>query len=184
MHDPRSDEALMTAHAREGDEAAFAELVKRYRDMLATVVRRRVKDPEDVRDLVQQAFLQAHRARHRYQPSRPLRPWLYTIAANLSRDFARLRRHAAEVRSEHEAAAPSGRDPIAVLREQRLVRRAVAELPATQRAVVAMHWFEGLTYPEIAERIGSTPTAIKLHGFRGKKALAVLLRARCELVAA
>ena len=185
MHDFRSDEDLMIAYARDDDEAAFVELVARYRDMLTTVVRRRVKDPEDVRDLVQQALLQIHRARQRYQPDRPLRPWLYTIAANLSRDFVRLRRHQVEVHVEHEWAAPVGRDPIERGRERQLVSRAIAALPPKQRAVLALHWFEGLTYREIAERIGATPTAIKLRGHRGQKALGVLLvRERPELAAA
>ena len=185
MHEPRSDEALMTAYVRDDDQAAFVELVRRYRDMLTTVVRRRVADPEEVRDLVQRAFLQMHRARHRYEAGRPLRPWLYTIAANLSRDFVRLRRHRLEVHLEHESAAPAGRDPVTLTREKDLVRRAIAALPPKQRAVVAMHWFEGLTYREIAQRIGGTPTAIKLHGYRGKKALAELLeRERPELRAA
>jgi len=171
MNDSRSDEALMTAYAEDGDQAAFAELFARYQPLLTSVVRRRVQDPEDARDLVQQAFLQAHRARDRYHPGRPLRPWLHTIAANLSRDFVRLRRHTCEIQVDHDAPAPPTRDPIVVLRERHLVRRAVSELPHKQRDVMAMHWFEGMTYREIAARIGATPTAVKLHGYRGKKAL-------------
>ena len=75
----------MAAYA-DGDHAAFRELFARNAPLLTRVVRSQVASDDECRDLVQQTFLQLHRARRDYRKGEPLRPWLLTIAYNLCRD--------------------------------------------------------------------------------------------------
>ncbi|MBN1612092.1 MAG: hypothetical protein JW940_36005 [Polyangiaceae bacterium] len=79
-----TDEELMLAY-RAGDREAFRELFRRYAPRLEPMFRKRVSDPELARDLLQQTFLQLHRARNDYREGAQLRPWLFAIALNLAR---------------------------------------------------------------------------------------------------
>jgi RNA polymerase sigma-70 factor (ECF subfamily) len=159
-----------------GDQRAFAEIFRRYADVVTSLVRRRVRRHEDACDVVQQTFLQMHRARARFDPERLLRPWLFTIAANLSRDHARRSHHHREVTSDIEVAAPTSGDPLVSASERLRVRRALAALPANQREVLELHWIEGASYRDIAARTGASHAAVKLRAFRGRAALRDALR--------
>src|SRR5688500_5470287 len=83
-----SDEELMAAHTG-GDADAFAQLYRRYAQPLLRLMLRQQRFDEEALDLVQQTFLQVHRARADYDPNRRFRPWLYAIALNLSREAMR-----------------------------------------------------------------------------------------------
>ena len=85
-----ADEVLMQQWI-EGDDRAFDELFSRYAGRLYRLMRRSVHRDEEAHELVQQSFLQLHRARKDWQPGKPLRPWLITIALNLRRQHARSR---------------------------------------------------------------------------------------------
>src|SRR5215467_14772428 len=100
----RSDEELMLAYAN-GDESAFRELFRRYAPMLLRLCTRQVGRPADAQDLVQQTFLQLHRARRDFRADMRLRPWIMTIALNLARDLLRRRGRRPESAME-EAALP------------------------------------------------------------------------------
>src|SRR5438128_1919265 len=84
----RSDEELMRAYVS-GDSAAFRELFERYGPVLLRVMRHQLRRPEEARDLVQQTFLQLHRSRLDFREGAQLRPWLFTIAMNLKREYFR-----------------------------------------------------------------------------------------------
>ena len=73
----------------DGDRAAFDALFSRYAPRLRQMLGRRIARGEDVADVVQQTFLQLHRARKDFRVDAKLRPWLYTIALNLSRQYFR-----------------------------------------------------------------------------------------------
>lgn len=88
----RTDEELM-ADYRAGDRSAFRELYDRYAPVLERTMLRDLWHPEEARDLVQQTFLQLHRARHDFDPNQKLRPFIFTIALNLKREhFRRIKR--------------------------------------------------------------------------------------------
>ncbi len=76
-------------HVSEGDHAAFKELFERYSAQLLRMMRRQIRSDEDARDLVQQTFLHLHRARYDFRLGSALRPWLFTIAMNLRREYFR-----------------------------------------------------------------------------------------------
>src|SRR5262245_34419269 len=84
----KSDEELMASYVA-GDEPSFRALFRRHAPVLLRTLGRDLWRPEDANDLVQQTFLQLHRGRRDYQLGRPLRPWLYTIAFNVKREYFR-----------------------------------------------------------------------------------------------
>lgn len=171
----QTDEELMAAYVA-GDDAAFDLLFQRYAPMLLRMMRRQLAQPEDGQELVQQTFLQLHRARLDFEPGRRLRPWLMTIAFNLKREYFRRKKRRPEAPLDVD---PAVDDP----NEHRLERtqaaeglqRALARLPEGQRVVIAMHWFDGLSFPEVAEITGLTLSAVKVRAHRGYRALRELL---------
>ena len=174
--DARSDEALMAAY-RAGDRAAFDALFARYAPRLRQMLTRRIHRAADVADLVQQTFLQLHRARADFREGAKLRPWLYTIALNLARQYFRRKGRRPETGlGEHEP-AQRGREgdperPV-VARELRLALQA---LPAAQREVIELHWFEGLSFAEISEVTGDSRSALKVRAHRTYKKLKSILK--------
>jgi RNA polymerase sigma-70 factor (ECF subfamily) len=163
----RSDEELMLAHAS-GDPSAFRELFERHAAPLARLMLRDLYVREEANDLVQQAFLQLHRARLDFDPKQRLKPWLYTIALNLKREHFRRKK-----RRPEQLLGDDGNDTAVGPREQERIeaRRALGwaleQVPADQREVIELHWFAGLSFPEVSEVLGITPTAAKVRAHRG-----------------
>jgi RNA polymerase sigma-70 factor (ECF subfamily) len=164
----RSDEDLMTAYLRD-DPSAFRELFARFAPGLLRFVRHKVRSDADAEELVQQTFLQLHRARHDFRGGRPLRPWILTIAANLARDLLRRRGRRSEWPLCGDESAPVV-DPDQGLVDTG-VRTAVAGLPASLRAAVELHWFEGLSFEEIGARLRLRPGTVRVRAHRGYAAL-------------
>jgi RNA polymerase sigma-70 factor (ECF subfamily) len=75
-----------------GEEGAFRELVNQYQDDVYTFLRRLLNRSDLVDDVFQETFIQLYVSRNTFDPSRPLRPWLFTIAANKARFASALRR--------------------------------------------------------------------------------------------
>lgn len=151
-----------------GDRAAFAELFRRYAPRLQRLLLRDLGRSDAAHDLVQQTFLQLHRARHDFRAGARLRPWLFTIALNLKRQhFRRLgRRPEASLPTDGaEPVAPRG-NPEARAGDAEL-RAALQQLPEPQREVIVLHWFEGLSFREIAETVGASQPAVKVRAHRG-----------------
>ncbi|MCB9727180.1 MAG: RNA polymerase sigma factor [Deltaproteobacteria bacterium] len=170
-----TDEELFLRYVG-GDEAAFAELFARYAPVIGRLVGRRVRDPDVARDLVQQAFLQLHRARRDFRPDALLRPWFFTIALNVVRRHYRPKRlrtvELDEVASHLPSVAPH--DPVAA-EAARALHAALERLPEAQREAVELHWLEGLSFAEVAEVAGCSTGAAKVRAHRGYEALRGLL---------
>lgn len=174
----RSDEALMAAFVA-GDEAAFDALFERYAARLLGMLRRSMASEDDARDLLQQTFQQLHRARRDFRPDARLRPWLYTIAMNLKREhFRRLARRPETALDLQRHGEPSIEPEVEGRFEHgRAVRAAVASLPQSQRVVIELHWFEELSFAEIAQVLGLGLSAVKVRAHRGYARLRELLEA-------
>ena len=167
-----SDEELMQAYTT-GDDAAFDELFTRYAPMLLRVIQRQLRSQEEANDLVQQTFLQLHRARHDFRSDAKLRPWLFTIALNLKREhFRRVKR-----RPEVELVLDGHADPTALengvdrYEAAKTLDYALEKLPETQREVIELHWFGEFSFNEIATLVGASLSAVKVRAHRGYRTL-------------
>lgn len=176
----KSDEQLMAAYVA-GDAAAFDELFARYAPVLLRVMRQQLRSQEEANDLVQQTFLQLHRARHDFRSDAKLRPWLFTIALNLKREhLRRLKR-----RPETELALDGRHDPkansdVGRLEAARTLHVALERLQPNYREVIELHWLGELSFPEISELLGASLSAVKVRAHRGYAALREILHDAME----
>jgi RNA polymerase sigma-70 factor (ECF subfamily) len=169
----RTDEELMLAYAG-GDQGAFRELFARLAPVLLRVVTRTVGRPADAQDIVQQTFLQLHRARKDYKPDMRARPWVMTIAMNLARDLLRRRGRRPEANIDDVVLADPRADAGAsseAAATKAQVRAALAALPKDQRVVIELHWFEDLSFNEIAMIVEASPGAVRVRAHRGYETL-------------
>ncbi len=152
-----------------GDAGAFRELFQRYAPVLLRLCTRQVGRPADAQDLVQQTFLQLHRARRDFRADMRLRPWIMTIALNLARDLLRRRGRRPETQVDEAAlpAIPASAPADAEADIARRVRLALGTLPREQREVIELHWFEQLSFTEIAGIVGATSGAVRVRAHRG-----------------
>jgi len=174
LHDP--DVRLMM-QVRDGDAAAFTELVLRYQNRLLTVLEHLVGSREQAEDLAQDVFVRVFKARQRYEPEAKFSTWLFTIANNVASNALRSRSRRREVgvpegngadstplALDQLAKAASGFMPTRALdkaEQAEMVRSAVAALSERQRMALLLAKFEGMSYQDIAQTMGLSVQAIK-----------------------
>lgn len=166
-----------------GDSAAFRVIFERYAPLLLRSMLRELYAREEANDLVQQTFLQLHRARADFDPGQKLKPWIFTIAMNLKREYFRRKKRRPE-RSLDSEGAPEPATPArgaAQVEARRTLARVLAELPADQREVIELHWFDGLEFPEVATVVGASVSAVKVRAHRGYVRLRAALGEGAEL---
>ncbi len=175
MSDDASDESLMAAYAA-GDERAFLRLFASVAPKLYGFFMRCFGDRTACDELLQTTFFRVHRARRSYRPELALRPWLFTIAAHVRRDELRRRRRLREDPGEEALAAaedagaveraPDVEASVAARDTVARVRSALQSLPESQRVVVHLHRYEGLTFGQIAGVLGTSEVAVRGRAFR------------------
>jgi RNA polymerase sigma-70 factor (ECF subfamily) len=162
-----SDEELLGRFCR-GQTDAFGVLVRRYERELFGYLRRYLGDSSLAEDVFQNTFLQLYLKSGQYEPGRPVRPWLYTIATHQAIDA--LRRNArhqvlsleqkredstdGELRSlldTLESRGPAPLDNLSAQERKERVRAGVERLPDFLREVVILAYYQGLKYREIAD---------------------------------
>jgi RNA polymerase sigma-70 factor (ECF subfamily) len=151
--------------------AAVAPALRRY--LLS-----HVRDGAAADDLVQETFLQMHRARHTYDPSLPLMPWAMAIARNVRLMDRRTRSRRPWATGDVTELPLPVRGEAAVYAERLEVREALAQVGASRRQAVIEHHVLGLSFKEIAAKAGIAETAAKLRSSRGMAQLRALLRGR------
>jgi RNA polymerase sigma factor (sigma-70 family) len=180
LHDAERD--LLVRH-RNGDAQAFAELVARFRRPVYGYLVRCGLEATVCDDLFQEVFATIHRAAGTYQSDRPVRPWVFTITANVVRSHHRATR-VREVALQREDGAPDP-DPVpdgyqvAAARETAVwMERAIAALPAVQREVVILCCVEQLPQGDVATILDIPVNTVKTHLRRARTALAQALARR------
>ena len=182
MHASDDDEAELVAlmvDYQAGQLAAFERLYGRLAGELERFLAAVLRDPQVVRDLVQETFLELHRSRRTYRPPLPVRPWVFGVARNVvrrhRRDTARRRRF--EEPARDEARAPTAPEPGSNAAAVDL-ERALALLPPGKRDAWLLHHGEGLSFKEVARRLGIGVGNAKLRSSRAMGALRAYLGAR------
>jgi RNA polymerase sigma-70 factor (ECF subfamily) len=164
-----TDRALMW-RIRNGDEAAFADLVRRHGGGMLGVAARMLRSRADAEDAVQRAFLRCFTAARAYRPEWAVSTWLYRILANVCFDEIRRRR-------VRETAVPAREETRVTDRagERIDLDRALARVPDEARALLLLRYAEGLSYGELARVRGITVNTVKSQLARGKSILRAAL---------
>lgn len=146
-----------------GENEAFTQLFHRYAPRLRRVLSFQVGVRTEVDDLVQQTFLQVHRARRDFDANQLFRPWIFTILLNLRRELYRKRKRRPEV------AIADVMEPRTEARTEAelALEMALTRLPLAQREVIVLHWFGGLSFSQVAEVVGARTAAVKVRAHRG-----------------
>jgi len=158
-------DAEAVGRAREGDHAAFRVLVERYQGRAFRLALRVLRDEDQARDVVQDAFLKVYGSLDRFEGRSGFYTWLYRIVMNLCLDRKRRDRSDREVEWSDEtltqaapaAAAPASTGPDAEVERLELrvlVARAIDALPQDARRTIQLREIDGLSYKEIAAALG------------------------------
>jgi RNA polymerase sigma-70 factor (ECF subfamily) len=148
-----ADERALVIAAQRGEREAFSELVRTHERRAYAVARAIVVNHEDAEDAVQEAFLHAYRALHRFLPDQAFGAWLHRIVANAALDITR-RRKVRDADELPESVASPFRDPAEASELRRRLQEALESLPARQRAVIVLHDVEGFKHSEIGVTLG------------------------------
>lgn len=161
---------------QQGRFEAFDDLYEALSPALRRYLLSHTRDGARADDLVQDVFLQLHRARHTYDPAYPVTPWVMAIARHvwlMDRRTQSRRPWAPEDVTEMELPV---RGEAAAYAAKADVRRALGQVAATRRSAVIQHHVLGWSFKEIAEKTGIAETAAKLRSSRGMAQLRTLLK--------
>ncbi len=157
-----AEQAVILA-CRRGDTNAFAQLVHTYQDVALRTAFLMTGDQQTAEDIAQNAFLSAFRNIHRFDLSRPFRPWFLAILVNEARMVLRSQRR--QPFHDLDPSLPSDADsPLLEAMqadERRLVRAALAQLDEPFRTAAVLYYFNNLSVDEIASSTGSQPGTVK-----------------------
>jgi RNA polymerase sigma-70 factor (ECF subfamily) len=155
------DDAILLNAARAGDVDAFEVLVRRYQAGVYRVAFRILGSRADAQDATQETFVRAWRALPRFRHDSAVSTWLYRIVTRRCLDRLTTRPATAPL---DDVEVESGLDPAEAAEQRerlRAVARAVAGLPAEQRAALVLREFEGLSYQEVADVLAISLPAVK-----------------------
>lgn len=169
--------AQLMKKVQAGDQEAYRQFLDEIGPVLFNFVRRRVFNPEMVRDVYQEVLLTLHKARHTYEPSRPLGPWLFTVTRNSILDALGRNRKFVEREVPMEVlpdASEAERD--GTLDDG--LYRALQALPEANREAVELLKLKGLSLEEAARKLGISVAALKVRAHRGYRQLRQLLKGK------
>jgi RNA polymerase sigma-70 factor (ECF subfamily) len=160
-----------------GEEGAFQELVNQHKDSIYAFLRRLLNDRDLVDDVFQETFIQLYTGRATFDQSRPLRPWLFTIAANKARDALRRRRRVDSTNLgslfdgeehtiddavdtlDHDEHMPY--DDLIKDETAAAVKQVISHMPAKRREILILAYFHKLSYAEIGRILGIPVGTVK-----------------------
>jgi RNA polymerase sigma-70 factor (ECF subfamily) len=186
--DPARDAALV-ARARDGDRAAFDELVLRHEDRVYNMALRMLGNADDALDLAQEVFLSAYRALKAFESKSLFSTWLYRVTVNRCRDEMRRRATVKHTRprplggpdpddppADPPARSASPEEAAASRESMGIVAAAVEALPEDAREVLVLRDVEGLAYEEIAAVLDVPVGTVRSRLFRARSLVRDRLR--------
>jgi RNA polymerase sigma-70 factor, ECF subfamily len=188
MTDREIDRQLV-ARAQGGDKRAFELLVEKYQRKLARLLSRFIRDPAEVEDVTQEAFIKAYRALPAFRGDSAFYTWLYRIGINTAKNYLMAMGRRAPTSTEVEAEEAEGFEEGEQLRdintpESVLLSNEIAEtvnatiegLPEELRRAIQMREIEGMSYEDIAQAMNCPIGTVRSRIFRAREAIAEQLR--------
>ena len=188
MSDREIDRQLV-ARAQSGDKRAFELLVEKYQRKLARLLSRFIRDPAEVEDVTQEAFIKAYRALPAFRGDSAFYTWLYRIGINTAKNYLMAMGRRAPTSTEVEAEDAEGFEEGEQLRdintpESVLLSKEIAEtvnatiegLPEELRRAIQMREIEGMSYEDIAQAMDCPIGTVRSRIFRAREAIAQQLR--------
>ncbi len=179
----------LVARAQRGDKRAFELLVEKYQRRLARLLSRLVRDPAEVEDVTQEAFIKAYRALPAFRGESAFYTWLYRIGVNTAKNYlialGRRAPTANGLDAEEGETLDQGemlRDintPDSVLQSKEIaetVNAAIESLPEELRTAIQLRELEGMSYEEIAGIMNCPIGTVRSRIFRAREAIAERLR--------
>ena len=186
-----ADDLALVEKARAGEADAFRALVVRYQRKVYAVALGIVKDPDLAWDVAQEAFVRVHRALPEFEAKSSFSTWLFRITTHLGIDAVRRERASrkdelddvaeADVAEAGEGilATALGNDPAENALRRELagkIREALETLPEKHRTILVLREVEGLSYEELAERLGIHKGTVMSRLFHARKKMQAALR--------
>ena len=162
-----SEQEILATRAMQGDEDAFEDILDRYKGLMLRTAYSIVKDRDVAEDAVQIALIQAWQNLPSLRETRALRPWLLRIVVNqcisFKRRFARSAMFLQQAFSEQETARASQVADYAggIMEDKWDLAQAIEDLPAKQRTVIALHYYQGMTLPEMSQTLQTSENTLK-----------------------
>ena len=188
MSDREIDQQLV-ARAQRGDKQAFGLLVEKYQRKLARLLSRFIRDPAEVEDVTQEAFIKAYRALPAFRGDSAFYTWLYRIGINTAKNYLMAMGRRAPTSTEVEAEDAEGFEEGEQLRDintpesvllsneiARTVNATIEQLPEELRTAIQMREIEGMSYEDIAKAMDCPIGTVRSRIFRAREAIAEQLR--------
>ncbi len=174
--------------ALDGNQRGFEFLQKKYKRIINTIIRKMVKNQDDVDDLTQETFIKAFTSLNKFNQQYPFSSWIFRIASNTCIDFMRKKRF--QTLSIYKGDDSKGDEDIfeikdttysadkPLLKEERkeIIERAINNLPENYRIIIKLRHEEEIDYNEISKRLNLPLGTVKAHLFRARKLLLIELK--------
>ena len=188
MSDREIDRQLVE-RAQRGDKRAFELLVEKYQRKLARLLSRFIRDPAEVEDVTQEAFIKAYRALPAFRGDSAFYTWLYRIGINTAKNYLMAMGRRAPTSTEVEAEEAEGFEEGEQLRDintpeslllsneiAKTVNSTIEALPEELRTAIQMREIEGMSYEDIAQAMDCPIGTVRSRIFRAREAIAAQLR--------
>lgn len=173
----------------DGEQAAFGDLMKRYKKPVYHMILKMVRNVDDAEDLTIESFSKAFKSLHKFKKDYTFSTWLFRIATNNTIDFIRKKR--LDTISIHSAYTDDNGESVGLevvdrkmdpeeaaidLQKRELVRVFVEKLPPRYRKLVMLRYFDELSYEEIAQEMESPLGTVKAQLHRARELLLELVK--------
>jgi RNA polymerase sigma-70 factor (ECF subfamily) len=170
---------------KSGDVKGYNEIVRKYQKQVYWVIRKMVLDHDEADDITQEVFIKVHSALKDFREESNLFTWLYRIATNYSIN------HLKKVKTRNTVSVELVSEPlesddkvydehIDEVQRRKILEKAIETLPAQQRAVFDLRYYDQLPYDEIAEILGKSVGGIKANYFHAVKKIGECVKGKIE----